>query len=116
MMIGTNDVGNFTGAQMATQLGALLDKIITAAPDTLLVVAKITPVSWATSVVTAYNNAIPGLVQSRADAGKHVALADMNTGFNSSTMLSSDNLHPNSAGYAFMAAHWYGVIGPLLPQ
>ena len=116
MMIGTNDVGNFTGAQMATQLGSLLDKISGAAPDSLLVVAKITPVSWATSVVNAYNGSLPALVDARANAGKHIALADMNTGFNSSTMLSSDNLHPNSAGYAFMASRWYGVVGSLLPQ
>jgi lysophospholipase L1-like esterase len=116
MMIGTNDVGNFTGAQMATQLGSLMDKIIGAAPDSLLVVAKITPVSWATSVVNAYNGAIPELIQTRASVGKHIVLADMNTGFNSGTMLSSDNLHPNSTGYAFMASRWYDVVGSLLPQ
>ena len=37
-------------------------------------------------------------------------------GFTPSSMLGSDNIHPNSTGYKFMADHWYGVIGPLLPQ
>jgi lysophospholipase L1-like esterase len=116
MMIGTNDVGNSTGAEMADRLEALIDKITGAAPDALLVVAKICPVSWASSVVTAYNNAIPGIVEEKAAEGKHVALADMNTGFNSGTMFVMDNLHPNQAGYEFMAERWYEVIGPLLPK
>ena len=98
---------------MADRLGALIDKITGAAPNALLVVAKITPVSWASAVVTAYNNAIPGLVQTRAAAGKHLLVADMNTGFNSATMMSSDNLHPNNAGYEFMASRWYAVVGHL---
>ena len=48
--------------------------------------------------------------------GKHVELADMNTGFNSGTMFVSDNLHPNQAGYEFMAGRWYDVIGSRLPE
>jgi lysophospholipase L1-like esterase len=116
MMIGTNDTGNSTGAQIATRLGMLVDKLTGAAPNALLVVAQITPVSWASSVVKAYNDAIPGLVQTRAAAGKHLLVADMNTGFISATMLSSDNLHPNNAGYKFMASRWYAVVGSLLPQ
>jgi lysophospholipase L1-like esterase len=117
LMIGTNDAGE-SGANasaMATRLGALMDKIIAAAPNATLVVAKITPVGYLSSIVNAYNGAIPGLVSARASAGKHVLLADMNTGFDSSTMFSSDNLHPNAAGYRFMASRWYSVIGPLLP-
>jgi lysophospholipase L1-like esterase len=116
MMIGTNDTGSSTGAQMATRLEALVDKITGSAPKALLVVAKITPVGWATSVVNAYNDAIPRLVQSRAVAGKHLLVADMNAGFNSGTMLSSDNLHPNNTGYQFMASRWYAVVGSLFPQ
>jgi lysophospholipase L1-like esterase len=115
MMIGTNDTGNSTAAAMTDRLAALMDKIIVAAPDALLVVAKITPLSWATAVINSYNGAIPGLVQTRALAGKHVMLADMNTGF-ASTMIGSDGIHPNNAGYKFMADRWYSVVGPLLPK
>jgi lysophospholipase L1-like esterase len=113
--IGTNDVGNSTAAQMSDRLAGLMDKIVDAAPDAVLVVAKITPLSWATSVINPYNAAIPGLVQTRAAAGKHVMVADMNTGF-TSAMIGSDGIHPNSAGYKFMADRWYSVIGPLLPK
>ena len=31
-------------------------------------------------------------------------------------MLGSDSIHPNTAGYKFMADHWYSVIGSLLPK
>jgi hypothetical protein len=67
-------------------------------PNALLVVAKITPLSIGnyTATIKTYNDAIPGLVQTRAAAGKHVLLADMNTGF-TSAMLSSDGVHPNPA-------------------
>ena len=88
-----------------------------AAPDALVVVAKITPLnnaSWNATIKT-YNDAIPALVKKRADAGKHVIMADMNTGFTSS-MLSSDNIHPNKSGYDFMGDAWYAVISPYLPK
>lgn len=115
--IGTNDQGSFTASQMTSDLAGLLDKIITAAPNALLVVAQIIPLGYGTNdVIKAYNQAIPALVQQRAAAGKHVALLDMYTGFSASTMLGSDSIHPNSTGYKFMADHWYSVIGSLLPN
>jgi lysophospholipase L1-like esterase len=115
--IGTNDSGSFTATQMTSDLSGLLDKIIAAAPDALLVVAQIIPLGYGTNdVIKAYNQAIPGLVQTRAAAGKHVVLLDMYTGFNASSMLGSDSIHPNSTGYKFMADHWYTAIGSLLPM
>jgi lysophospholipase L1-like esterase len=55
-------------------------------------------------------------VQTCVTAGKHVVIAEVNTGFNTSTMFSSDNIHPNAAGYQFMAKRWYSVISALLPK
>ncbi len=102
---------------MTSDLKGLLDKIITNAPDALLVVAQIIPLGYGTNdVIKAYNQAIPGVMQQLTTTGKHVALVDMYTGFNTSTMLGSDSIHPNSTGYKFMADHWYSVIGSLLPK
>ena len=57
--------------------------------------------------VRTYNDAIPGLVQTRAAAGKHIVVVDMYTAFTSNTSyktaLVSDELHPKDAGYAVMA-------------
>jgi lysophospholipase L1-like esterase len=114
--IGTNDVYASSGqATMPDRLGQLMDKIISAAPNALLLVAKITPLtntSWNATVKT-YNDAIPGVVQTRVAAGKHVMLADMNTGFTSS-MMSSDGIHPNQSGYNFMGDAWYAAISGCL--
>ena len=115
--IGTNDSGSFTATQMTSDLTGLIDKIIANAPNALLVVAQIIPLGYGTNdVIKAYNQAIPGVVQQRAAAGKHIALVDMYTGFNTSTMLGSDNIHPSTTGYKFMADHWYSAIGSLLPK
>ena len=65
--------------------------------------------------VQAYNDAIPGLVQTRVAAGKHIAMVDMYAAFTANasykTALLFDDLHPNSpAGYALMGQTWYAGI------
>ena len=115
--IGTNDSGSFSATQMTSDLKGLLATITADAPDALLVVAQIIPLGYGTNdVIKAYNQAIPGLVQQLTTAGKHVVVVDMYTGFTPSTMLGSDNIHPNTTGYKFMADHWYSAIGSLLPK
>jgi lysophospholipase L1-like esterase len=117
LMVGTNDVNiNLDLANAATRLGALLDRIMKDAPNALLVVAKLVPTTNDTTNarVRTYNDAIPGLVQSRAAAGKHIIMVDMYAAFtaNSSykTALMNDELHPKDAGYAVMAQTWYTAI------
>jgi lysophospholipase L1-like esterase len=121
-MIGTNDVNiSLDLANAPTRLGALLDRITADEPNALLVVAKITPTTTDTTNarVQTYNNAIPGLVQARAAAGKHIALVDMYAAFTANTSyktaLMNDDLHPNDAGYVVMAQTWYAAIKAFLP-
>jgi lysophospholipase L1-like esterase len=115
--IGTNDSGQYPATQMTSDLQGLLNKIFSNAPNALVVVAQIIPLGYGTnSVIKAYNQSIPGLVQTFAAAGKHITTVDMYTGFNTSTMLGSDSIHPNTSGYTFMSQHWYSVIGSLLPK
>ena len=117
LMIGTNDVNislDLTNAP--TRLGALLDRISTDAPKALIVVAKMVPTTNDTTNtrVRTYNDAIPGLVQTRATAGKHIVMVDMYTAFTSNasykTAIMNDELHPNDAGYVVMAQTWYAAI------
>jgi lysophospholipase L1-like esterase len=122
LMIGTNDVNiSLDLANAPTRLGALLDRIIADEPNALLVVAKITPTTTDTTNarVQTYNNAIPGLVQARAAAGKHIALVDMYAAFTANasykTALMNDDLHPNDTGYVLMAQTWYAAIKAFLP-
>ncbi len=114
LLIGTNDtyMGNPGGAPQ--RLASLLDKILSMNSHALLVVGLITPYPAQANNVQTYNQAIPPLVRARADAGKHILLADVNTGF-TSAMLSSDGIHPNQSGYDFMGGVWYAVVGNLFP-
>jgi lysophospholipase L1-like esterase len=112
--IGTNDLPNsLTGA--SDRLAQLVDQIVAALPNALLVVAQIIPLPWTESSVVTYNAAIPAVVQQRANQGKHVILVDMNTGFPTTNGYASDDIHPNDGvGYPWMGDKWYGAIAQYL--
>jgi lysophospholipase L1-like esterase len=114
LMIGTNDcIQNDNLSQAPARLETLLDEIIETAPDALVVVAQLTPLTNNGGRVTTYNAALPAIVEERATAGKHVMLVDQHTGFPGNGL--ADGIHPNEAGYAYMAGVWYDAIEPLLP-
>jgi lysophospholipase L1-like esterase len=123
LMIGTNDIDlNVDVANAPTRLAALVDRITTDAPMALLAVATIIPTAKTANenaMVQAYDAAIPGLVQQRSAAGKHIILVDNYAAFsanpNYQTALMADTLHPNPAGYALLGQTWYAVIRPFVP-
>ncbi|MEO7035094.1 MAG: SGNH/GDSL hydrolase family protein [Polyangiaceae bacterium] len=119
--IGTNDaIDDYDMVNAPMRLGKLIDSIITALPNALIVVAQIIPSQddALNTRIQTYNAAIPAVVQARVSAGKHLLLVNMypviasNPSFK--TALLNDTWHPNSAGYALMSGVWYGVLGPLL--
>src|SRR5690606_31542781 len=121
LMVGTNDInGNIDTANAPKRLGELLDEIYSADPDVLVVLAQIVPTqSDATNqAVSAYNAAIPALVDARTAQGRNLLLVDMYGEFvanpNYKQQWFGDNLHPNEAGYAKMAEVWYSVIEQFL--
>ena len=111
LMIGTNDMYRMGAAEAPRRLETLLDKLLAAIPDGLLVAAQIIPLPRNTNV-EAYNAAIPALVQKRAAEGKHIVLVDQFTGFPNSEL--ADGVHPNDVGYRRMAGVWYGAIDDFL--
>jgi lysophospholipase L1-like esterase len=115
LMIGTNDVLQTHALDAAPErLGVLIDSLVAAAPEALIVVAQITPLEgFGAPGVEAYNQRIPALVEARAAEGKHVLLVDMSMGF--STEWLPDGVHPNETGYAHMASVWYQAISDFLP-
>ncbi len=116
LMIGTNDVNQGMDNGAPNRLGTLLDTITTDAPNALLVVAKMVPTTndGTNGRVRTYNDAIPGLVQSRVASGKHILMVDMYGAFTANTSyktaLMNDVLHPNDAGYVVMAQTWFNAI------
>jgi len=121
LQIGTNNLYNGMAANIPGQLAGLLDQITTGAPDALIAVAQITPLGgqFPNNGVDEYNAAIPGIVQERVDAGKHLIIVDQFTRIaatpNFVQQLLPDNIHPNAAGYTIMGETWYGAIEPFLP-
>ena len=105
--LGTNDLNLGQASGAPDRLGKLIDDIVTNAPNALVVVAKIIPLPAQASAVTTFNNAIPGVVKQRADAGKHVIVVDQFSALTSSDM---DQVHPFESGYEKMAVVWYNAI------
>jgi lysophospholipase L1-like esterase len=106
--IGTNDMtGNPAGA--ADRLATLLDHITTTAPNAEVFVAQIIPLGWTSADLLNFNNAIPGIVQTRVAAGKHLHVVDMYHALTTAD-LSSDGVHPTAAGYDKMSATWYNAL------
>ena len=124
LLIGTNNMysaGGSTPAGGATDLPKLVDALLMNAPDALLAVSTITPLTlyqngMYESDVTTYNATIQPMVATRAAAGKHIIFVDLFTGFDSTTMLNmNDKIHPNNTGYSEMGDKWYAAISPYLP-
>ena len=92
---------------MADNLAKLIDKVISTAPDALLVVASIPPLSSQTAKVNSYNALIPPLVMTRANAGKHISFVDHKL---TAADMTGDNVHPNAGGYTKMGDSWYEAI------
>lgn len=108
MMLGTTELANLTGAQ--TRLENLITKITTLRPDTKLIVARIIPAQFPFQTsVTTYNSMLTTVVANFRSSGKNVHLADMNTGFPFNG-LHPDGVHPNDAGFNWMAARWVEAI------
>ena len=108
--IGTNDITSTGSASTttSTRLDWLLTKIVGVAPKALVVVAQMMPVSYTSADLTSYNSKFPGIVQSHTAQGQHIISVDMSQMPKSD--LSSDGVHPNDQGYAYMANVWYAAI------
>ena len=116
--LGTNDIIQNVASGAPTRLATLIDHITTTVPDAEVFVATIITVSWSDANVRAFNAQLPGIVQTRAAAGKHVHLVNMYSALTSSDLL-SDGVHPNAGGYTKMANAWFtamqSVPGSLSP-
>src|SRR5689334_804225 len=109
--IGTNDVlQNYNVSGAPGRLSTLIDHITAAAPSAEVFVAQIIPLANAgqENAVRTFNAAIPGIVQTKANAGKHVHLVDMHSALTTSDL--TDGVHPTAGGYDKMAAVWYSAL------
>jgi lysophospholipase L1-like esterase len=109
--IGTNDVlQNFNLAGAPGRLSTLLDRITNTKPAAEVFVAQIIPIANATQDAAArnFNATIPGIVQSKVNAGKRVHLVDMHSALTTADLI--DGVHPTANGYNKMAAVWFNAL------
>ena len=109
--IGTNDVlQNFNLSGAPARLSTLIDKITNAAPTAEVFVAQIIPLSNPNQDAAArtFNAAIPGIVQSKVNAGRRVHLVDMHSALTTADLI--DGIHPTAGGYDKMAATWFNAL------
>jgi lysophospholipase L1-like esterase len=109
--IGTNDIlQNYNVGGAPQRLSTLLDHITAAAPSADVFVATIIPLanSGQESAGRTFNAALPGIVQSKVSAGKHVHLVDMHSALTTADLI--DGIHPTANGYDKMAARWYSAL------
>jgi lysophospholipase L1-like esterase len=107
LMAGTNDMPRGGAKEAAVRLGTLLDKLTNAVPESVVLVATLTPLNFAQQAVDTFNAEIPALVKARADAGKKIAVVSLAAV--KSTDL-ADGVHPNDTGYGKMADAWFKGI------
>ncbi|MFD0020655.1 ricin-type beta-trefoil lectin domain protein [Streptomyces sp. NPDC058382] len=103
LMIGTNDLGqDYQVPTAPDRLDSLIDQVVADAPDATVLVASLTVSTNPTIEANrgGYNQRIPGMVQEKQAAGKHVRYVDMG-GLTTGDL--ADGLHPNDTGYRKMA-------------
>ncbi|MFL6145040.1 MAG: cellulose binding domain-containing protein [Labedaea sp.] len=109
--IGTNDVlQNFNLAGAPGRLSTLIDHITATAPTAEVFVATIIPIANAGQEANGrtFNATIPGIVQSKVNAGRHVHLVDMHAALTTADLI--DGVHPTATGYDKMANTWFTAL------
>jgi autotransporter-associated beta strand protein len=107
MMLGTNDVGTPSGVE--TRLQNIVAKITTLRPNTMLMMARVTPLSGNSSEVSFYNPKVDKVYSTYQALAKNIRLVDLNTTFPTNGLF-TDGAHPNDVGFNWMAIQWYEAI------
>jgi len=106
--IGTNDMYGSDPAGAPARLSTLLDHITATAPNADVFVATIITIASFDQAVRTFNATIPGIVQNKVNAGKHVHLVTMYPALTTADL--ADGVHPNAGGYSKMATTWYNGL------
>ncbi|KAK3312202.1 SGNH hydrolase-type esterase domain-containing protein [Apodospora peruviana] len=120
---GTNDMNSNSSistegndpADAAARLGSLIDKMVAACPDAVILVALIIgtcDVNHDPNLLSELNDFIPYEANSRWQAGRKVLVADFYNMF-PDDKLGADCVHPTDEGYALMGDYWYDFVSQI---
>ena len=109
--LGTATEGNNPRAA-AERPGALIDQIVQACPDTIVLVAMpISTTDYNHQVnIAQYQSTVPGIVGQRHSVGHKVMIADF-IGF--PLELLRDGIHPSETGYDKVGEIWFNYINQI---
>jgi lysophospholipase L1-like esterase len=116
ILLGTNNVIQATSLLTAkADLGAIIDQLRTHNPDVTVLLARIPPNKPVNATATAtMNSHISALVTEKNTAQSPVVLVDLFTGFDGTTLLQSDQIHPNAAGDLEIANRFFSILRPVV--
>lgn len=99
-------------AGAAERLGKLVDKVLDACPDAVVLISMIidTCDPQQSPRTQQYEALVPGVAKQRRDAGKHVLAVDFTT---FSKSLLRDCIHPTNEGYHLFGDYWYDFVGQI---
>ncbi|KAM0323916.1 hypothetical protein ACHAQA_008497 [Verticillium albo-atrum] len=113
---GTNDMSIYRATEgrdpvaAASRLGKLIDQMVEACPDAVILVAIILNScdEERHDREKVYQSLIPGVVKERTEKGHQVLAVDFTT--ISEDLLRKDCVHPNNDGYREMGRYWYDFL------
>ncbi len=109
--IGTNDAGQGIAESTAVaNVASIIDAIESHNGLTKVYLAEILPFPGHDSWISQFNSDLSALAATKNGAGDHVTIVDMNTNYFSSGNVLPDGVHPNAAGYSWMAQQWSTAV------
>jgi len=121
--LGTHDIGQNGAAGVANadaNLRFIIGRLRAENPDVVVLLARVVPIACCSGYfanaaqVGPLNAAIDQIALDLDTPMSPVVVVDLNTGFDTGTMLQSDGLHPNTVGESWMASQWLAVLGPFV--
>lgn len=114
--LGTNDINQQgqTGAQISTELEALIGTLRARNPSIRILLAKLIPFQGGEAQISLLNAEIESLASNPAinTPASPITLVDQNTGFTAGDRY--DPFHPNESGEAKMAQRWLQALDAVL--
>jgi len=104
LLAGVNDINRQTDVPGAPKrLMALVEQILTACPDAVVLVAQLTPFWYRQEEINVFNDEIELYLKEMIASGRHIVMVKMDS---LKDIDMADGLHPNDFGYARMAENW----------
>lgn len=117
IQLGTNDLlQDVEGSVSEENLGDIIEALRAENPEVAVLLAQIIPgTDPRLAEVAAFNEIVQRVAEAKNQASSTVEVVDLFTGFDTTTLLNADGIHPTAEGDILLAQHWYDLLAPHLP-